>query len=60
VIHPGGRLFVEPGENPWHGAAPNRLTAHLAMQQNDDCGSSATWARHVPDDEYAATPTCGS
>src|SRR5437899_12287507 len=22
VIRPGDRVFFEPGENPWHGAAP--------------------------------------
>ena len=40
VIRPGDRVFFEPGENHWHGAAPNRFMAHIAMQQNDDTGSS--------------------
>ena len=39
VIRPGDRVFFEPGENHWHGAAPNRFMAHIAMQQNDDTGS---------------------
>jgi quercetin dioxygenase-like cupin family protein len=25
VIRPGDRVFFEPGEDHWHGAAPNRL-----------------------------------
>src|SRR2546427_5974110 len=59
-IRPGDRVFFEPGENHWHGAAPNRFMVHIAMQQNDDSGSPVTWGRHVSDDEYAATPSAGS
>src|SRR3954447_12508684 len=25
IIRPGDRVFFEPGENHWHGAAPNRF-----------------------------------
>jgi quercetin dioxygenase-like cupin family protein len=52
VIRPGDRVFFEPGENHWHGAAPNRFMAHFAMQQVDDTGSQVTWGRHVTDEEY--------
>jgi quercetin dioxygenase-like cupin family protein len=31
VIGPGDRVFFEPAENHWHGAAPNRFIAHIAM-----------------------------
>ena len=54
VIRPGDRVFFEPGERHWHGAAPNRFMAHVAMQQNDDSGSPVTWGDHVTDEEYAA------
>jgi quercetin dioxygenase-like cupin family protein len=27
-IRPGDRVFFEPGENHWHGAAPNRFMVH--------------------------------
>ena len=57
VIRPGDRVFFEPGENHWHGAAPTRLMTHLAMQLADDSGSPVSWGRHVSDDEYAQTPT---
>jgi hypothetical protein len=30
---------------------------HIAMQQNDESGSPVTWARHVTDEEYGASPT---
>jgi quercetin dioxygenase-like cupin family protein len=54
VIRPGDRVFFEPGEEHWHGAAPNRFMAHLAMLQVDDEGNSATWGDHVTDEEYGA------
>jgi quercetin dioxygenase-like cupin family protein len=57
VIHPGDRVFFEPGENHWHGAAPTRLMTHIAMQLADDSGSPVSWGRHVSDDEYAQAPT---
>ena len=57
VIRPGDRVLFEPGENHWHGAAPNRFMAHVAMQQNDDSGSAVAWGRHVADEEYVAPPT---
>jgi quercetin dioxygenase-like cupin family protein len=56
VIRPGDRAFFEPGEDHWHGAAPDRLMTHLAMLEVDDNGNSATWGEHVSDDEYTADP----
>ena len=47
VIRPGDRVFFEPGEDHWHGAAPNRFMTHLAMQEVDDQGSLVTWGEHV-------------
>src|ERR1043165_682503 len=31
VIRPGDRVFFEPDEEHWHGAAANRLMTHMAM-----------------------------
>jgi quercetin dioxygenase-like cupin family protein len=56
VIRPGDRVFFEPGEHHWHGAAPNRFMTHLAMLDVDDKGNTATWADQVTDAEYAAAP----
>ena len=56
VIRPGDRVFFEPGEDHWHGAAPTRFMTHLAMLEVDDRGTSATWGAHVSDEEYAAAP----
>jgi quercetin dioxygenase-like cupin family protein len=57
VIRPGDRVFFEPGENHWHGAAPNRFMVHIAMQQNDESGSPVTWGEHVTDDQYQGEAT---
>jgi quercetin dioxygenase-like cupin family protein len=59
VIRPGDRVFFEPREDHWHGAAPNRFMAHLALVQVDDEGIPATWGAHVTDEEYAAAPAIG-
>ncbi len=60
VIRPGDRVFFEPDEDHWHGAAPNRFMIHLAMLDVDDEGNAAVWGEHVTDDEYAAAPPIGS
>ncbi len=54
VIRPGDRVFFEPGEDHWHGAAPGRFMTHLAMMDVDDDGNNATWGEHVTDQEYNA------
>jgi quercetin dioxygenase-like cupin family protein len=56
VIRPGDRVFFEPGENHWHGAAPDRFMTHLAIQQVDEEGSAVTWGDHVSDEQYEASP----
>jgi quercetin dioxygenase-like cupin family protein len=56
VIRPGDRVFFEPGEDHWHGAAPTRFMTHLAMLDVDDEGNSATWGPHVSDAEYGSAP----
>ena len=57
TIRPGDRVFFEPDEDHWHGAAPNRFMVHLAIQQNDESGSPVTWGEHVTDEQYGASPT---
>src|SRR5438309_5076545 len=56
VIRPGDRVFFEPGEEHWHGAASTRFMTHLAMLQVDDSGNAATWGEHVTDEEDGAAP----
>ena len=57
MIRPGDRVFFEPGEEHWHGAAPTRFMTHIAMLDVDDKGNNATWGPHVTDTEYASAPS---
>jgi len=56
VLRSGDRVFFEPDEEHWHGAAPTRFMTHLAMLEVDDKGNNAIWGDHVTDAEYAAAP----
>jgi quercetin dioxygenase-like cupin family protein len=56
VIRAGDRVFIEPGEEHWHGASADRFMTHLAMLEVDGDGNPATWGDHVTDEEYAAAP----
>ena len=56
VIRSGDRVFFEPDEEHWHGAAATRFMTHLSMVQVDDEGNVASWGDHVGDDEYSAAP----
>jgi quercetin dioxygenase-like cupin family protein len=51
-IQPGDRVFFEPGEHHWHGAAPDRLMVHVAIQQVDQEGNAVAWGEHVSDADY--------
>jgi quercetin dioxygenase-like cupin family protein len=53
-LGPGDRMYFEPGEEHWHGATPQRLMTHLAIQETDESGSAVTWGAPVSDAEYAA------
>ena len=55
-IRPGDRVYFEPGENHWHGAAPNRLMTHIAIQEVDETGSPVAWGERVSDEQYNARP----
>ena len=56
VIRPGDRVYFEPGEEHWHGAAATRFMVHIAMLEVGDEGAPANWGEHVSDAEYAAAP----
>jgi quercetin dioxygenase-like cupin family protein len=56
VIRPGDRVVFEPGEDHWHGAAPNRFMVHLALNEVDDDHVAADWGDQVTDEEYARGP----
>lgn len=47
-------VYIEPGEEHWHGATPDRFMAHVAMQEADGNGQVVTWLEHVSDEDYRA------
>lgn len=53
VIRPGDTVWIPPGEEHWHGAAPDRSMTHLAIQAMAD-GSAVTWLEPVSDTDYCA------
>jgi quercetin dioxygenase-like cupin family protein len=53
-IRPGDVVYIEPGEQHWHGATPDRFMAHIAMQEADENGQVVTWLEHVTDEDYVA------
>jgi quercetin dioxygenase-like cupin family protein len=53
-IRPGDVVYIEPGEEHWHGATADRFMAHVAIQEADETGRVVTWLDHVTDEEYGA------
>jgi quercetin dioxygenase-like cupin family protein len=51
-IRPGDVIYIEPGEEHWHGAAPDQFMSHVAIQEADESGQVVTWLNHVSDEEY--------
>ncbi|OYO10871.1 cupin [Enemella evansiae] len=51
-IRPGDVVYIEPGEEHWHGATPDRFMAHVAIQEADGQGEVVTWLDHVTDEDY--------
>ncbi len=51
-IRPGDVVHIDPDEEHWHGASPDRFMAHVALQQADEHGEVVTWLEHVTDADY--------
>lgn len=51
-IRAGDSLWIPPHEKHWHGAAPNSIMCHIALQENLN-DSAADWLEHVSDEDYA-------
>ncbi len=56
VLQPGDTAWIPPGVMHWHGAAPDRLFAHLAMSESTDTGEATSWHELVSDEDYAQAP----
>ncbi len=44
---------LAPGEDHWHGAAPDRFMVHIALNEVDEEHPDAHWCDKVTDAEYA-------
>jgi quercetin dioxygenase-like cupin family protein len=54
VIRPGDRVYFEPGEDHWHGAAPDRFMT--TCRRSTSRAARSSWGEHVADEEYSAEP----
>lgn len=53
-IHPGDTVSIAPNERHWHGAAPNNIMVHLAIQEADAKGVDVVWLEPVSNEQYNA------
>lgn len=53
-IRPGDVIFIGSGEEHWHGAAPDRFMAHVAIAEADENGQVVTWGEHVINEEHGS------
>ena len=54
-IRPGDVIWFDPGEEHWHGAAPDCAMVHIACQEKQG-DSAADWLEPVADIDYLAHP----
>jgi quercetin dioxygenase-like cupin family protein len=52
-IRPGDVVWIPPGEEHWHGAAPTTAMTHIAIQEQLD-GKMVEWMEKVSDEQYQA------
>jgi len=52
-VRPGDTVYFAPGEKHWHGASPDRLMVHLAIQPTE-AGADAVWLEQVTDMQYSS------
>ena len=50
-IRPGDVVWIPPDEKHWHGAGPNTVMVHVAMQEALD-GKHVEWMEPVTDEQY--------
>ncbi|CCE76025.1 cupin domain-containing protein [Clavibacter nebraskensis] len=60
-VGPGGSVYIEAGEEHWHGATAHAPMEHIAvLEDGDDPVDATTWGLHVTDEEFLrpAAPAC--
>jgi quercetin dioxygenase-like cupin family protein len=53
-VHAGSTAICPPGEEHWHGAAPDSFMTHIAVWDTLNDQPSAIWGAHVTDAAYLA------
>jgi quercetin dioxygenase-like cupin family protein len=56
LILPGDAVTILAGEEHWHGAAPDSIFTHIAIQPLGEQGQEITWLEPVAEEEYRAGP----
>ena len=56
ALYPGDTVMIPPNTAHWHGAAPDRLFAHLAMSETGEGGAGTAWAEQVSEADYRMAP----
>ena len=54
AARPGQVVYTPPGQEHWHGAAPDTFMVHLALYEGTEDGDGAAWREHVTDEQYKA------
>ena len=55
---PGDTIYTAPGEEHWHGAAPESFMAHMVLMEGDgDKSPQTVWGEAVTDVVYQAPRT---
>ncbi|MET8696395.1 cupin domain-containing protein [Streptomyces bauhiniae] len=58
--HPGQTVTCPPGEEHWHGAAPDRFMEHIALWEGaGDDTPETEWNEAVTEEQYGAPRTTG-
>jgi len=52
ALYPGETVMIPPNTMHWHGAATDKLFAHLAMSEVGDQGQGTDWGAHVRNTDY--------
>ena len=55
-LRPGDTVMIPPNTRHWHGSAPDKLFAHLAMSETTDTGEGTAWFEKVSDGDYNKAP----
>ena len=55
IIREGDTVWIPPGQEHWHGAGPDTMMTHIAIQEALD-GSAADWLEHVSEADYGREP----